>query len=267
MTGWASRTVYAEWTKLLSVRSTLWLLAGIIALMAGIGALVNGATHFEACTFGRGSCDVDTTRFALLGTYVGQIPAIVLGVLVAGSEYAHATMRTTLVASPGRIRVYVAKAVVVAGPVLLAAVLAVAAALAVSRLIQTANGFTAAHDYPPLSLGDEPTLRAAIGTVLYFGLLALLSFGVAMALRDTAAALTTVLTLLFIFPILTTLVTEQRWHELLVQYSPMSAGLTVQLTRNLDAVPIGPWQGLGVLAAYSAAGLLAGAALFRLRDA
>jgi len=59
-----------------------------------------------------------------------------------------------------------------------------------SRLIQTANGFTAAHGSRPLSLGYAPTLRAATGTVIYFGLLALLSFGVAMALRDTAAAAT-----------------------------------------------------------------------------
>jgi ABC-2 type transport system permease protein len=110
-------------------------------------------------------------------------------------------------------------------------------------------------------------MRAAVGTVIYFGLIGLLSFGVAMAVRDTAAALTVVLTLLLAFPILAQLVTEPHWRELLVQLSPMSAGLSVQMTRCLESVRIGPWQGLGVLAAYSVAAALAGAVLFRFRDA
>jgi hypothetical protein len=37
-------------------------------------------------------------------------------------------------------------------------------------------------------------------------------------------------------------------------------------TRRLDALPIGPWAGLGVLAAYAAVALAAGAAVFMVRD-
>jgi ABC-2 type transport system permease protein len=47
----------------------------------------------------------------------------------------------------------------------------------------------------------------------------------------------------------------------------MNAGLAVQATRHLGALPIGPWPGLGVLAAWAAAALLAGGLLLRLRDA
>ncbi len=47
----------------------------------------------------------------------------------------------------------------------------------------------------------------------------------------------------------------------------MSAGLTVQATRGLDAMPVGPWQGLAVLAAYAGAALLLGGVLFQVRDA
>jgi hypothetical protein len=47
----------------------------------------------------------------------------------------------------------------------------------------------------------------------------------------------------------------------------MTAGLAVQATRGLDAYPIGPWRGLGVLAAYAGATVLIGGILFRLRDA
>ena len=106
-----------------------------------------------------------------------------------------------------------------------------------------------------MSLGDSATLRASAGTVLYLCLIALLSLGVALIVRNTGAAIATVLSLLFVFPILGTLVTEPRWREWLTEWAPMSAGLAVQATRGLDAMPVGPWQGLAVLAAYAGAAL------------
>ena len=39
----------------------------------------------------------------------------------------------------------------------------------------------------------------------------------------------------------------------------MNAGLSIQATERLDELPLGPWQGLGVLAGYAAATLLTGA--------
>ena len=47
----------------------------------------------------------------------------------------------------------------------------------------------------------------------------------------------------------------------------MTAGLAIQATTNLRGLPIGPWAGLGVLAAWAAAALLTGGLLLRPRDA
>jgi hypothetical protein len=41
----------------------------------------------------------------------------------------------------------------------------------------------------------------------------------------------------------------------------MTAGLAIQATTGLRSLPIGPWPGLGVLAAWAAAALLAGGLL------
>ncbi|MFD7974349.1 hypothetical protein [Streptomyces sp. NPDC059071] len=57
------------------------------------------------------------------------------------------------------------------------------------------------------------------------------------------------------------------WQRHLQQIAPMTAGLAVQSTAHLDKLPIGPWAGLGVLAAWAAAALLGGGVLLRLRDA
>jgi ABC-2 type transport system permease protein len=47
----------------------------------------------------------------------------------------------------------------------------------------------------------------------------------------------------------------------------MTAGLYIQATINLRSLPLSPWQGLGVLAAWAAGALLLGGLLLRLRDA
>jgi ABC-2 type transport system permease protein len=47
----------------------------------------------------------------------------------------------------------------------------------------------------------------------------------------------------------------------------MSAGLAVRATTDLRSLPLAPWQGLGVLALWAAAALLAVAAALRLRGA
>jgi ABC-2 type transport system permease protein len=47
----------------------------------------------------------------------------------------------------------------------------------------------------------------------------------------------------------------------------MPAGLAIQATRNLQHLPLSPWAGLGVLAAWAARALLLGGLLLQLRDA
>jgi ABC-type transport system involved in multi-copper enzyme maturation permease subunit len=98
-------------------------------------------------------------------------------------------------------------------------------------------------------------------------LIALLSLGVAAAVRDSAVAIGVVLTLLYLFPIISNVVTSPAWRRHLEQLSPMTAGLYIQATTNLRSLPLAPWQGLGVLAAWTAGAMLAGALLLRFRDA
>jgi ABC-2 type transport system permease protein len=134
------------------------------------------------------------------------------------------------------------------------------------RLILPGHGYTPAAGYPALSLANGTVLRAAAGTVLYLALIALLSVGIATAVRDAAVAIGAVLGLLYLFPILAQVggAGVQRHLE---QIGPMTAGLEIQASTGLRHLPISPWAGLGVLAAWAAAALLAGGLLLRLRDA
>jgi ABC-2 type transport system permease protein len=80
---------------------------------------------------------------------------------------------------------------VLTAPVLTASALAVAGAALAGRLILPGRGFTPAHGYASLTSATE--VRAAVATVLYLTLVALLGLGLATAVRDNAAAVGTVL--------------------------------------------------------------------------
>jgi len=251
------RVVRAEWTKLRSVSSSLWLLLACAVSMVLVGALTVGAVDTSRCPT-PAECFEDTTELSLTGVRVGQVAVVLLAVFLIGGEYATGMVRTTLTARPGRVDFVFGKAVVVAGTVAVTGAIGVAGSLWAGRLILPGNGFTAENGHPALSVTDGPTLRAAFGTVLYLVLIALLALGLGAALRDSAGAAVVTLTVLFIVPVITRLVADPDWQDRLERYAPMSAGLSIQATRDLAHLPISPWAGLGVTAVWAAASLLAG---------
>jgi ABC-2 type transport system permease protein len=254
--------VHAEWTKLRTTASTRWLLLTLLVLTAGVSALAAAVVKCPA------SCGEDTTKLSLTGILPGQAAVAVLAVLVMSGEYSSGMIRITLIAMPRRLTALAAKAIVLVGVVLTAGAIGVAGSVLAGRYILPGNGFTAADHAGVLSLGAGSTLRAAGGSVLYLGLIAVFSLGLATALRDSAASIAVMLGLLYVVPLLTDVGTlDPRWQHRLQEWAPMTAGLAIQATRNLSGLPIGPWPGLGVLALWAAAALMAGCLVFRLRDA
>jgi ABC-2 type transport system permease protein len=245
------QALHAEWTKLRTVRGTGWLLLAAVALTIALSVAAAAAASCPS-----GGCSQDPTKISLTGVQLGQAVIAILAVLVVSGEYSTGMIHTTLAAIPRRPTVLAAKALTVSGVVLGAGIVAVLGSLLAGRLL-----------LPALSLGDGPTLRAAVGSVLYLILIALLSLGVATAVRDPATAIGVVLALLYLFPILAEMVTDPSWKRHLAQIGPMDAGLAIQKTTNLPGMPISPWAGLGVLTAWATAALLAGALLLHQRDA
>jgi ABC-2 type transport system permease protein len=135
------------------------------------------------------------------------------------------------------------------------------------QLFLPGNGFTAKNGAAPLSLGSGLMLRAAGGSVLYLVLIALLSVGIAAALRDSALAITVALGLLYIVPVIGHVLLNHAWQNRIERFAPMNAGLAIQSTKDLSTLPIGPWAGIGVLTAWTAAALSIGWVLLLWRDA
>jgi ABC-2 type transport system permease protein len=251
----------AEWTKLRTLPGTGWLVAGAIALTVAASATVAAATHISS-----GGGGQDPTKTALLGVDLGQAVIAVLAVLAMSEEYGTGMIRVTLSAMPRRLSLLGAKAVNVAVLTLAAAMFAVAGCLLAGRFLLPGAGLDRVHGYALVSISDRPTLRAATGSVLYLILIALLSLGVATAIRDTAVSIGAVLALLYLPPLLAQAVGDPlRRH--LEQVAPMTAGLAIQATTDPHSQVIAPWAGLGILAAWSAGSLLIGGLLLRLCDA
>jgi ABC-2 type transport system permease protein len=190
-----------------------------------------------------------------------------VGVLIMSEEYSTGMIRLTLAAMPRRTTVLLAKAMILASLVLPAAIIAIGASLFAGGLTLPGNGIGPTRGYPALSLADPPVLRAAIGSVLYLVLIALLGFGVATIVRDSAAAIGIVLALLYLFPVAAAVAGNPGVVRHIQQIGPMTAGLAIQATTDLGALPIGPWSGLGVLAAWATAALVTGRIVLRRRDA
>jgi ABC-type transport system involved in multi-copper enzyme maturation permease subunit len=257
--------LHAEWTKLRTLPGTGWLLLTAAALTIAVSAALDAATTAAACP--PGGCQSDPVKLSLTGVQAGQAIVVIIAVLAVSGEYSTGMIRVTLTAMPRRLTVLAAKAAVVAGPVLAVGAVAVLASVLAGRLILPGHGFTQAHGYASLSLGSGPMLRAACGSVLYLALIALLSLGIATAVRESAVAIGLVLGLLYLFPIVTDVVGNQHWQRHLEQVAPMTTGLSIQATVSLSDLPLTPWQGLGVLAAWAAGALIVGALVLRFRDA
>ncbi|MEU2163487.1 ABC transporter permease subunit [Streptomyces chengbuensis] len=165
----------SEWTKIRSVRSTMWTLGVMIVLMVGIGALSAIAVSSAEPELGEES----VLSLGFFGVLLGSICVITLGVLTIASEYGTGMIRTTLTACPSRARVLTAKAIVFFLLVFVITTVTAAVVGALQSAIVDAG----------VSTGED-WFRATVGVGLFIALLGLLSLAVGALIRHSAGAIT-----------------------------------------------------------------------------
>jgi ABC-type transport system involved in multi-copper enzyme maturation permease subunit len=169
-------------------------------------------------------------------------------------------IRTSLTAMPRRVTVYAAKVLVLA---VVALVVTFAAAFIAFFLGQSL--LTSTHDSATLS--QPNVLRAVIGSALYVTMCGLFAFAAGAILRHTAAAITSVIGLLFVIPILAHLLPSS-WYQDLARWLPDAAGRALSVTVGPQPPHLfSPWGQFTVFAVYTVILLAVGAVLFRKRDA
>jgi len=254
----------AEWIKLLSLRSTWWVLAVAVVLMAlfALGQAMSldllAADAATAPVLGT----IHGAEIVSGGYPLGTVTIAVLGALLITGEYSTGMVRSSFAAVPTRLPVLAAKAIVLAA--LATAVAAVA--LALSFLIT--RPFLAEYDLVP-ALDDGQTWQIFGGVTFFLVVAAIFALGVGALLRSTAGAVTVALTVLLLLPGILGFITLD-WVEAIVAYLPMPAAaafVTVSGSSLTDSSDLTPLTGILVVAAYAVVPFVAASVMLRRRDA
>jgi ABC-2 type transport system permease protein len=255
-------TLNSEFTKIRSVRSTYWTLLVLLAVSIGIGAAITGGTAANWSHMGPSDrASFDPTQASVAGLfYLGQLVIVVLGAMTLTAEYSTGMIRTSLTAMPRRVVMYSSKVVVFA---IVALVVTFIAAFVSFYLGQALLAST--HDTATLS--QPNVLRAIAGSALYVTLCGLFAFAIGAILRHTAGAITTVIGILFVVPILAHLL-PRTWYQDIERWLPDAAGRALSVTVGPQPDHLfSPWGEFTVFAVYTVALLVIGAVIFRHRDA
>lgn len=189
-------TLRSEFIKFFSLRSTWWVLAiGIVLFVLFQWATVWGITDTVNQPGIPPIDDVPAVYLLVLVAGLISTTSAILGVLTVTSEYSTGMIRSTLAAQPGRIKVLLAKVVLITVAIAVQTVIAFLITWAVTtRYVVDAFG-------APMSLTDGTTLKVLGLFVLYTVVCGLLGIGLGATLRSTAGAVSAVLVLLMLVPI------------------------------------------------------------------
>ena len=253
-----ARVLLSEWTKIRSLRSTVFSLLAAIVFIVGLSVLVPSVTvaHWPPHDL-REAAAFDPTTRSLSGIFLAQLAIGVLGVLLISGEYATGMIRATFAAVPARLPVLWAKATVFATVTLALMVPSVLGAFWIGQSILTSKHLQA-------KLSDPGVLRAVIGAALYLTVVGLLGIGLGALLRNTAAGISTLFGLLFVLPIIVRFLPSS-WADPINEYLPSSAGEAITHVHP-DPTMLAPWTGFGLFCAYAIAVLIAAAVSLRRRD-
>jgi ABC-2 type transport system permease protein len=253
-----ARVLLSEWTKIRSLRSTIFSLLAAIVFIVGLAILVPMVTvsHWPPRD-PREALGFDPTTRTLSGIFLAQLAIGVLGVLLITGEYATGMIRATFAAVPARLPVLWAKAAVFAAVTLVLMVPTVLGAFLIGQSILTSK-------HLQTNLSSPGVLRAVIGAALFLTVVGLLGIGLGALLRNTAGGISTLFGLLFVLPIIVRFLPSS-WSDPINKYLPSNAGEAITHVHP-DPTLLAPWTGFGFFFGYAAVILIAAAISLRMRD-
>jgi ABC-2 type transport system permease protein len=253
----------SEWTKIWSVRSTIWTVISFVVVTVGLTTLLTWAVISTWDTKGvavrNAMITLDPVGFVLgAGIFLGQLTICVLGVLVISTEYSTGVIRASLLAVPKRMLMLVAKITVFAAMMVVLAEIVAFGCYYFGTLLL--------HSKVPVSISDPGVIRAVLGAGLFLAVLGLFSLGIGLLIRHTAGGIATAIGIIFVMPFFTGFLPGS-WGKHVDAYLPKQAGSVVYAQHANAGQLLSAWEGFGVFCLWTVVLLVAGAYLLRRRDA
>jgi ABC-type transport system involved in multi-copper enzyme maturation permease subunit len=189
--------------------------------------------------------------------FLSELAIGVLGVLVITAEYSSGMIRTSFTAVPQRGFLLMVKAFVFA---------------AVTFVVSGLTTFVTFFASQPLvkqgvrvSINSPHALRIVIGAALLLTLCGLFGVALGALLRSTAAAVTGLVGILFLLPMVMGLMPDSGVKDAISQWNPASAGGQI-IEMTTQPGMFSPWVGLAVFAGWIAIAFAGALVLLRRRD-
>lgn len=245
--------VRAEISKLMSTSLTLYAMAGTIIVSIAASWVLTTLID-AALRAGRPeeTAGLDIGSAFLVILHYGQIGAVLVAAGVIHQELSPGCLRSTVLAVPQRGVVFMSKAMVVAVVTAAMAVMSAFGSAAIRCLVTDCS--TRKSSFAPTA-ADE--VKMLIGLVIYWTLIALFTYALAVVLRSGLAAMGIVLALSLAVSSYLLRVTP------VAKFLPDQAG--AQLYQQLPSMPgdLGPAVGALVLSTWTLVALIAAFLAFR----
>jgi hypothetical protein len=245
------RVIRSEWTKFHSLRSTKVVLFVAALITIGFAAIVGAVVAAQWDTLD----PISRARFRaatdpLQGVALSQLAVGVLGVLLISGEYATGMIRSSLTVVPRRMPMLWGKLAVFATVVGATCLASTFVAFYVGQALLARKDLD-------VGIGSPHALRGVFGAALYLVIIGLMGLGLGTLLRNTAAAISSLVAVLFVLPIVLNFLPRSFSHHV-TPYLPDSAGVT--FWAHADGWQISsPAAALLVLCAWAGALIAAGA--------
>lgn len=246
------QSIGAEWTKLVTLRSTKWAL-----LIAFTGTVLvsflstNGVRHQSANSYQ----NFDPTNASLAGFALASLVIGILSVLSMSGEYGSGTIRSSLAATPRRVVFFGAKAIVMGA-------FALVLGLVLSFLSFFVGQAVLSGAAPTASLGDPGVLRALVESGAFLALLALFGIGIGAIIRHSAGGIATFVGCTLLLPLLLHNVAGNPSKFMPAMLLGNSVAAVVPVSGALSST-----AAFVLMAFYAAVALAVGGALLARRDA
>src|SRR6516165_5958173 len=277
----------SEFTKLRSVRSTYWTIAALFIVSVGVAAIAGAGIANNIHNNPWNKAGADAAQASLIAFFeIGQLIIAVLGALVITSEYS--------TAMPRRGTVYAAKLIVFGAVALIVSLITSFVSFFVGQAAMSGSGVSASlfhsitiprdvnmspgpqgpngppsyHFIGTIVISPSTVLTAIIGSALFVTVVALIAFALGSIIRHTAGAITSVIGLMFVLPIIIQVALPDTWRWDVMRFFPDAAGRVLSKTIGQTEPHLwSAWPQFGVTLIYAAVLLVIGAYLFRKRDA